>query len=89
MNVKISSPEILFVLSGVLFLADKVTPGTVFAVLGVIGTITRVALEAQVRQEKSKSDQETLRSVARALSSVIKIFSGITVQHYDDSTEYN
>lgn len=89
MKVKISSPEILFIVSGALFLFDKTTPGIVFAVLGVFGSVARVALENQERQERIKSDQEALRSVSRAFSSIAKIFSNITVQHYDDSTEYN
>lgn len=89
MQLKISSPEILFVVSGALFLADKAAPGIVFAVLGALGAVSRVVLETQARQEQLKSDQETLRSVSRAFSSVLKMFSNITVQHYDDSTDYN
>lgn len=89
MGFKISSPEILFIVSGALFLADKTAPGIVFTVLGALGAIVRVVLETQARQEQLKTDQETLRSVSRVLSSVLKMFSSITVQHYDDSTDYN
>jgi len=89
MQVKFSSPEIIFLISGALFLSDKTIPGIVFAVLGVVGSVARVALEMQDRQERIKLDQEEIKVVYSVLSSVSKIFSNITVQHYGDSTDYN
>jgi hypothetical protein len=89
MQVKISSPEILFLISGALFLSEKTIPGIVFTVLGMVGSIARVALEMQDRQERIKLDQEELKVVYRALSAVSKFLSNITVQHYGDSTDYN
>jgi hypothetical protein len=89
MQVKFSSPEIIFLISGALFLSDKTIPGIVFAVLGVVGSVARVAIELQDRQERIKLDQEELKVVYKVLSAVSKIFSNITVQHYGDSTDYN
>lgn len=89
MQVKFSSPEILFLISGALFLSDKTIPGIIFTVLGVVGSVARVAIEMQDRQERTKLDQEEVKVVYRVLSAVSKVFNNITVQHYGDSTDYN
>lgn len=64
--------------------------GVVFVCLGVLGAISRLAVESSIRSEKLKKEQEALGSIIRASSVIADAISNfaLSMSHRDDS-DYN
>lgn len=72
MSIKISAPEFLIASSCVLFCVGQLAAAIVFVSLGVIGAMSRVALENSIRAEKLAHEQELRDTIGRTISTVIE-----------------
>ena len=96
-NMKISSPEVLFVCSLFLFINHLNFLGAVFLSLGVIGATVRASIESHYKNKKMSHKKDIMNVSVSILNSLFSSMSTIASSRFDqedglrdvDEEDYN
>jgi hypothetical protein len=96
-SMKISSPEILFVCSFLLFLNQLNFLGGIFLSLGVIGATVRASIESHYENKKMSHKKDIMNVTVSILNSLFASLSTIASNRFDqedglrdvDEEDYN